>query len=51
MNITVRVIRVYEVPVVAEYGDTEADLEARGAAAINSTSEYTETAVVLPHSG
>lgn len=48
MNKTVRIIRTYEVSVTAEYGDDEQSLEAKGAAAVTSSSNFTEVAVLLP---
>lgn len=48
MKKTVRVIRTFEVPVTAEYGDTQESLEEKGAAAVTSTTKFTEVAVLLP---
>lgn len=45
---SVRVIRTYKTEVEAVYGDTEEDLVARGQAAVDGSTPYTETAVLLP---
>lgn len=47
MNVVVRVIRTFEVPVEANYGDTERDLIERGVASVAPDADYAETAVVL----